>query len=601
VEWSLIRHPRGARETSLLRTVQGQVKQADCLPQRVVLASEWPPLSFARAAMYRHVRHPLTLTLLAFVLAACGGSQRASSSAGITSAFDAVPTDVTYAFGLDFGAMPASALDDIRGSAAEYLTAITEMGYRSANEEIGTLLINAIANPTEHGLAPDGQFVVFSSSLLPLFVMDIGDEALFADLIASFARLGNLQLSSSSTIGGREFAHYVSQDVKFDISVEDGIAVVRVRAEEIPNGGVNDLALANSMTGNNTWLSSASHRSLVAESGDPANTVSFATIRTAAIAEAFIDVAHGNSAALGNDVRMGYSSAEEQELCEATAEAFIASFPGLSMLSYVGEGAVYASRGRLEMSRAASERLQSAFQPVLTPTSNATSQLPLFFSTGLDIAALLNAVQADEAASECPSIAALPGSVARARAELQRDPEAMNLMAMLPGAMTLAIQDMNFSGLIPDVIAAISLGSSNAPGLADFLESQLRSTGLSASVDETATVPTVEFSTFGFSLRLMQFDDRVVVATGELASDVVASVSLPPTTSDSATMQGSSHYPSLLRVLNSMLDWAAGTGGQTIPSFIYERTNSLEEWDNNQTSIELDARGIVIQSLTTPL
>ncbi|MCB9506286.1 MAG: hypothetical protein H6698_00145 [Myxococcales bacterium] len=222
-----------------------------------------------------------------------------------------------------------------------------------------------------------------------------------------------------------------------------------------------------------------------------------------------------------------YTSAAQRGACEAAGLVVAERVPRLEMTGWsVRDSAQTTGTAelRVQLSPTAAGRAAAILPPapVLPDAPSA-----IRYSLGLDAVAAIAAATADPALADCPGIAALAGGLGSGAQQLRGHLE--EIERFYSGWAAAALYGVR-GGLSPSIDLVVGVASGSPIDLTEQIQSGLASAGASGHVDATAPFTTIDYELQGQRIRLMQLDDRVVLAVGDVpaaASNGLATAAVP--------------------------------------------------------------------------
>jgi hypothetical protein len=466
-------------------------------------------------------RRALVLVALTLALSACGG--RSTPGTGLwllgTSSepsapqdiFDIVPAGASYALAYDIVDADATFVR----SSLHADPAIASLN--AAFEEATGRTLLAEDGIEGVGIDPTGDVAIFSTSVAPVFIARLSNPGAFQSFLLDVQERNPDVLWSKLRVGGAEFLTGTRDGIAIDAAVVGRHAVARVRLGN-PAWDVDDETLSAILLGEAGRGLRSDARSLALLQGEdaPLAMLAFADLR--AVWEAGSAIAE-----TGGVETEAFDDDDHRDRCERAAEKVFEAVPWIGGAS-VRDGdhrqrTTYLMSLSASAARSAATLLPGTFDAIGTDADDAA----FFTAVNFDIQTALRAANADADLVDCPNAGAIVGLVGTLQ-EL-----GSGYIEDLPfdGLAALALYDVDLGGFIPRIDAILSVGSADAIAVAELVQELLEQSGATGAVDETASHITLDYSLLGFRFRLIQTDDRVVLATGN------APVSLTSALSDS--------------------------------------------------------------------
>ncbi len=513
-------------------------------------------------------RPPLSIvaSLGAAFAVACGGAQGGNDRIPWSNAFDAVPADARYAYAADLRSADADALR------ASWSTLAGSPGMESVRDElehyVGVSFDDA-STFEQLGLDLEGDYAVFSTSLAPLAVFRLADSEAFDLFLADVVARNPDVEWRTTTVAGTSFRTGVFDPVEVDFGIRADYAIVRLRTG-IEGIDVDDDRLASFLRSGaaDSLAATPRVRSMLARANDGEVPVSFGVVDTDAIADALEifwttpeDVASLDALGL-TGLEGSYSSDEQRETCQAEAARVVSSIPwaGVANFRNASDDTAFHGTYVLHFADETAQRAAGLFRGMGTTPLDHADEAALFAGANIALADLLAVFDAPHELRDCPNIASIPGWISYGRGT-QAD-EIADLLRHITGAVALGVFDVRMSGFVPRVEAVLMLGSPEPPLLTTAFQRLLESSGASGTVDEGAAYTTLRYDLLGTAFEIVQMQDRVVFAIGEIPPGLSNALAEAPLGVDGdpfavSTFDG----PRVAHIVEGFFDLLTDTGG----------------------------------------
>ena len=204
----------------------------------------------------------------------------------------------------------------------------------------------------------------------------------------------------------------------------------------------------------------------------------------------------------------------ESPNCDSVSDAIAVAIPWAGIVQY-RTGDVRRGVQVVQLSEAAAERASGVLGGTSNETFDAAADSPLFVSLNLNLDAALSLMNGDpRLADACADIGAISGALGTISSRM--DSDGRDFIRKLTGLFMFSLEDLSIAGFLPRISAGFAIGSSNPVPLTEAFQGMLNDSGALGSVDDTAPFTTFEYSILGYTIRLSQLLDRVVVATDDL-------------------------------------------------------------------------------------
>lgn len=472
---------------------------------------------------------PLRIALLALasLAVACGGGQRGSGlqdlgfEVGVQNILDLVPASVSYAYIADFDEDDAARMhSQWQGSA--FGPSFASM----VQSQTGQDLTNR-EGLAEIGIDLLGEFGIYSTSALPVVIARLSEPTKFEEFVADYrSRNPDMVWSSfaiaESTFWSTDFHEGDERLASFDLGVVGNYAVLRVRSP-IEGSFVDDDALAALIEGTHTTSLASDSRIASLQARADGNISSVGLLDTELFRKTF---------SFMNDLfvslqplALGESPERpENPNCDSVSDAIAIAIPWAGVVQY-RTGNIRRGIQVVQLSDDAAERAAGVLGGTSNETFDAAADSPLFVSFNFNLDAALALMNGDpRLADECADLGAIAGVLGLMNDQMasgQRD-----FIRKLTGLFIFSLEDLSIAGFIPRVSAGFAIGSSNPIPLTEAFQGILTDTGAIGTVDDTAPFTTFEYSILGYTIRLSQLLDRVVVATDDVPIDLFNSMAV---------------------------------------------------------------------------
>ncbi len=462
------------------------------------------------------LRYTIVCALGGLALAACGGGQSVDR-VGWDSALDAIPSDATWGVFADLraeeveamaGAVPASLQTLIDTGAGELLAEF------EAATGIDPMSPDALE---QTGIDLTGEFAVFSTSVAPVALIRLSDEAAFLRVVDRVIDYHpDLEVQDVEIAGG-PMRRLLVEDWQIDVGARDGWGVVRVVMSD-GTWGADDAALLEVLRGHGDggFASSAIARDLYGRArGDEAvSSVVFA--RTGLVDEVAALVSSNAMSADALDAMGLTGAADEEPACRQASARMQQMWPWIGGIEFATEGRVGWQRAEYvaHLDRATADRLRPAFRGALAPPDDLLDNAVWFGSLDVDLRTLVDAFEGDAATSSCRGLGALSGGLAWLVDEQARLID-YNL-GFVDGGFAMALLDVRLAGFLPFVEAVTMIGSDNPTALFEEAQALIEDAGATGTPDTSAPLTTVDYQLMHLAIEAIRTDDRNVFAVGDV-------------------------------------------------------------------------------------
>jgi hypothetical protein len=519
------------------------------------------------------LRPLIAVAALSMLATACGGRQSndALATREWTSVFELVPADATYAYIYDPNEADANRLfeqlsaQQSASAMAPYAGMIT-----SLQNDLGIDLTSEAAVRAA-GIDPAGELAVFSTAIAPVFALRLSDEEAWASTLAHVIELNPDADVSTLSLAGLELTQLRSPNDESSVQfgVMNGYLVGRLFADE----GIFELSDQDFIR-----ILSASgvdiRTSDIAESVGPLVGIGHEMsalyfMRTEVINVLTNMVLSGDMAAssdalnamgMGDTIATGgYESASQRAACTNAVERALITWPYTAGVSSREPGEI-STRGSvvLQFSEAGAERIEAVFPGAVEGIAPLVSEAALFVAGRADVGALLDLFPADPALASCPDMARGLSMVGQL-VESNRRMINQNLR-LFNGGGAIAIFNLAPAGLSVDADIAVMVTSDSPSSYADRIQRLLESNGFSGRVAPEAAITTINFDSFLAEVTMLIPSDRVVLYTGNVATNVINGLALNAEASVGAPFLISSvNARTMETIYNGIVDFMAAT------------------------------------------
>lgn len=455
-----------------------------------------------------------TLFALA-ALAACGGGSAQRPPEALWSVpehrqadlavLDIVPAHVGYAYMVDLTPEDAAMLRAQWLGSPLLRSVADELRRETGIDLTGDDALERL------GVDLEGEFAVFSTALSPVAVFELADADAFRALVDGQRERNPDIVWSTTSIAGVEFDSGTDGEVALDVAVVGDYGVLRFRAGD-DGLDVSDDELAAVLLGSDAGSLRVDPRVLALETRGTGHVTGLSLVDTATLWNA---VAAFAGSELGD-----YTDDAQRAACQAAADATLQAVPWTGMIRRRHDEtpglqqAWYVTR----LGQRAAERAATLLTGTVTQSLAVADQATVYMAGNIDFDGLLGAMNADPELRHCPDLGALPGYLASFR---QRYDRALSGAArQFTGLGALALYRADISGLIPRVDLVVMVGSTDPVDVVERIQALIESYGGTGRVDTTAPYTTLEYAILGSRVRLLQLQDRVVIATGDVPVDM---------------------------------------------------------------------------------
>ena len=497
----------------------------------------------------QHFHRYATLALTIALASGCsktpvreGLFELGASTAVDQTIFNAIPADVAYAYAFDLTAVDAAQFERQMNSPmwASLQPAIVE-----------TFGVDLISDGGFEALGIDteGEIALFSTSLAPVLFAKLSDSDRFIDAMNTVReRNPDLEWSEFDIAGIRFRGTSVDagEDVYgIDYGVVAGYAVVRFRTgyEALD---LDDDALERAITGQaGPALITDARVTELRSRGRGSQLTGLVLVDPARVWNTF--AASPLHASIGE-----YESASQQAACDQADAALFAAIPWAGMSRVMDPERPERSKAYyiVDLSDHAASVADAVLSGAALSTAEHAAEAAFYATANVDIVAAINSISGDPELRNCPSPAAIGGHLAHLRDTSSATIE--QLTHYVTGAIALGLFDVNLSGFIPRIDLALMLGTNNPIDLITQFQNLIESRGGQGTVDDTSPHITMDYQLLGFSIRLIQRDDRIVIRTGNVPPPVEISLAADDLGNDDDFAHGQINGPRLAALLESV-------------------------------------------------
>lgn len=431
------------------------------------------------------------IAAFALTTAACGGRQEGAGrmSSNLESALHAVPANAAFAVALQMDQQSESSLPSL--SAA--------MGGLGGS--------SWLSSAVEFQNASDSAYFLYEDALWMVLLQD--DPGAVIDALRAGYDVEERRL------GGRTVLRQVELDDSgaTDVTIVGRHLVIRkgtnASTEQVD---VQLVRLANGWRGTGTLVSSAKFTQAASRVGGT-DIQSVMSIDLAGL-NGTLRAVEGTAFDLNQFIDGFNAGGVDASECSALEARILTNFPGslgITAKTASGETKFY---GLASLSEEARTRAAQLFPgaPQL-----AGIQSDVLFGGGLsfDYGTFLTSMKAEPRHIGCGGIAGLAGAVASTARDMNTQIQVNR--RTISGTVGILVQDVDFSGFVPTLSAAMVIHSPNAPALVDRAVRILNQIG-SGDVVSDASIPTLQYNLTALPMRVrvMQGGDRVVLALGNV-------------------------------------------------------------------------------------
>lgn len=449
----------------------------------------------------------IALVAIAALAAACGGRQQGNGlqdlgfDVGVQNILDIVPATVSYAYIADFDE------DDAARMRSQWRSSAFGPAFASIVESQTGHDLSDQEGLAEIGINLLGEFGIYSTTALPVAIARLAEPTKFEAFVADYRSRNPDMVWSSFAIAESTFW---STDVEengehlasIDLGVVGNYAVLRVRSP-IEGSFIDDEALAALIQGTNSTTLAADPRISSLQARADGIVSSVGLLDTDLFRKIFSFVAT-------------FSGLDQPDNpnCDSTSDAIAQAIPWAGIVQY-RTGDIRRGVQVVQLSEEAAARAAGVLGGTSNETFDAAADSPLFFSFNFNLDAALSLMNGDpRLVDECNDLGALSGALATLNQRVSADRR--DFVRKLTGLFMFTLEDMSMAGFIPRISAGLTIGSSNPIPLTEAFQGMLTDTGAIGSVDDTAPFTTFEYSLMGYTIRISQLLDRVVVATDDV-------------------------------------------------------------------------------------
>ncbi|MFT6398919.1 MAG: hypothetical protein ACJAYU_003681 [Bradymonadia bacterium] len=464
-------------------------------------------MSSTHSKRIRTVAARIALLVAVSFAVACGGRQQGGGlqdlgfDVGVQNILDLLPSPISYAYITDFDEDDAARMrSQWRSSASGPAFASivqSQTGYDLTNQE----------GLAEIGIDLLGEFGIYSTTALPVAIARLSEPMKFEEFLAGYrSRNPDMTWSSfaiaDSTFWSTDIEENGDHIASFDLGVVGNYAVLRVRSP-IEGSFVDDTALAALIEGTHALSLSSDPRIASLQARADGTISSVGLLDTELFRKVFTFV-----------TSFGEFERPENPNCDSTSDAIAQAVPWAGIVQYRA-GDIRRGIHVVQLSEAAAARAAGVLGGTSDETFDAAADSPLFVSWNLNLDAALSLMNGDpRLTGECADLAALSGALGTLNGQV--DPVIRDFLRKLTGLFMITLEDLNIAGFIPRVSAGFAIGSANPVPLTEVFQNALTEMGAVGSVDDTAPFTTFEYSILGFTVRISQLLDRMVLATHDV-------------------------------------------------------------------------------------
>ncbi len=524
---------------------------ADALTKRTVRADHVTN-SNTKPYLEKPVKKTILLIAAMSLVAACGGKQsRGNGDTAWGHAFDAVPATATFVYAADMNELDAAMLEmQVTGPSAGALDDAIQMpSMVDFLSEIANRDIDSVEELRSLGVDLQGDYAVFAAgdALFAVMRSDDTDAArrTLSDMRSGAAdqewrehRVAGATFHTTNEIEGGDHGGRIDMGVAgnyiiFRLSEIAGDEEVAAELAGIMAGSLDDVGFTETEAGR------ALHGGAAA--GEALSGIFY--IETDTFSSLIRMIAEGRDEFMAAAGPMGltegstaYHSADHERRCLIEAERLTTMFPGIQSGTYRSgdRGANSRQATTFATSPAGNERISRLFRGTIPDFETVAGSAVFAGTTAMNFQAMFDAIVAEPDLVECPNIAVLTGALAQLKVA-QRDNLAFNLRTV-SGDLGLAIFNAEMLGFIPNIEAAVMIGSPEAAALARRLDRAIRGQlNMPGQMVEGAEFPTSEYAIeyTPIVIRIIEFSDRVVLTVGEVPADALAALGTSPTSTNS--------------------------------------------------------------------